>query len=87
MAVDHRSISIPTATRTERDLTRAGQFTRPPTRVRPTQPRPLYPATNQAARANAESPLRKKTGCLRAGTTDRAPECAHNSSAKGPSER
>ena len=31
MAVCHRSISIPTATRTERDLTHAVQFTRPPT--------------------------------------------------------
>ena len=31
MAVDRRSISIPTATRTERDLTHAAQITRPPT--------------------------------------------------------
>ena len=49
---------------TERDLTHAAQFTRPPTRVRPTQPRPLYPATNQAARAmrNADY-ARKQVAC------------------------
>ena len=73
MAVCLRSISIPTATRTERDSTRAAQFTRPPTAcgrrnrdrsiLRPTRPhaqcgKPITQETKLPASRHDRPPTR-----------------------------
>ena len=60
MAVDHRSDLKPTATRNQARLDPCRAVHPPANRVRPAQPRPLYPATNQAARAMRKAHYARK---------------------------
>ena len=60
MAVDHRSISIQTTTSNRARLDPCRAVHPPANRVRPAQRRPLYPATNQAARAMRKADYARK---------------------------
>ena len=71
MAVCHRSISIPTTTRNQARAEPCRAVHPPANRVRPAQPRPLYPATNQAARAMRKADYaRKQVTCEPARPTE-----------------
>ena len=68
--MDHKSISIPAATISQARLDPCRAVHPPANRVRPAQLQPLYPATNQAARAmrNADY-ARKQVTCALARPT------------------
>ena len=71
MAVDHKSIWILTETSARARLDPCRAVHPPANRVRPAQPRPLYPATNQAARAMRKADYaRKQVACKPARPTE-----------------
>ena len=69
--MDHKSIWILTETSARARLEPCRAVHPPANRVRPTQPRPLYPATNQAARAMRKAHYaRKQVACALARPTE-----------------